>query len=303
MTSDAGPPSRASLILRHLACGALLYYLRFSPIAWGKHRLMRMTWKHLWTRGYSGEVVLKGTSVKMSCDPRWFIQRVVYFCREYEPTECKVWTKRARSAYVIFDVGANVGLYTLLAASANSAADIHAFEPTPELVRALRRNIALNEFTHVTVNEAAVAAKSGVVYLNLCTGSDGANEGMNFVSDSWSDSALPTRAVSIDDYCDEAGISYIDLMKMDIEGGEFNALAGCRSLLSRRAIGCIVVELVGWCAERGGPGVSAICNLLRDHDYDLFEIRPHGLHLLTTGAVPRTTNVLAAPRECDGYRP
>ncbi len=67
--------------------------------------------------------------------------------------------KLAVRSQVIFDAGANIGLYALLAAKVNPRSSIHAFEPTPSIVARLDENIRLNNLHNIKVNAVAVGAK------------------------------------------------------------------------------------------------------------------------------------------------
>ena len=66
----------------------------------------------------------------------------------------------ARKAQVVIDVGANVGLFAVYAASLNRAAEIHAFEPFPKNLAQLEKNLALNPGHRIKPHLAAVSDKS-----------------------------------------------------------------------------------------------------------------------------------------------
>jgi FkbM family methyltransferase len=63
----------------------------------------------------------------------------------------------AENARCFLDVGANIGLYTVMAAKINPAIEIHAFEPGKGAVYFLRKNISLNQISNVTVHEFAMS--------------------------------------------------------------------------------------------------------------------------------------------------
>jgi FkbM family methyltransferase len=246
---------------------------------------------------YEREVRLKQAEVTMICDIRHYIQRTIYLFGAYEPEDCAFWIERARWSHTIFDVGANVGLYSLLAAAVNPAANVHAFEPTPELVHAFSRNLRQNAFQNVIVNDRAVGRQSGTAYLHPCRGSDGTNEGMNFVSRARSGDALSVGTVSLDDYCARGRIQRIDLLKLDVEGGELDALVGSRDLLARGAIECIMLELVDWAAERSGTTFGSSVELLRSFGYDIYANDRSLLLPVSDEAAVNGRNVVALRRD------
>jgi FkbM family methyltransferase len=157
----------------------------------------------------------------------------------------------------------------------NHQAQVHSFEPTAEVAEIFKTNIKLNGFSNIEVNEVGIGSHSGSAILRECTGADGLNEGMNYLAHDEvivqpSDRAVPV--VTIEEYCERKMIGSIDIMKIDIEGGEYDALLGARKLLESQAIGCIFIELVEWAAERGGHSVAQIKQLLHETGYQLYQL-------------------------------
>lgn len=252
----------------------LYLYFRHFPLQKGKQRLLHVVGRSLLPPQPVRRTRLKVARLQMVCDLRHFIQRRLYFLGDYEPEQVTLWQKLAQQAEVIFDVGANVGLYSLTAAAANPQAAIHAFEPTPEVVARLQENISLNGFANIIVNGVAVGQQAGEIVLHYSGGREGDNEGMNYVSAQTtrsSDRVVPI--VSLDAYCQQGGINRIDLLKMDIEGHEYHALCGAERLLSHGAIRCILLELNSWAVERSGQTLADVVDLLSGHDYRFYALR------------------------------
>jgi FkbM family methyltransferase len=212
-------------------------------------------------------------NVTLRCDLTKCLQRHLYYFGSYEKAYCDCWIKFSRQAAVIFDIGANVGLYSLLAAATNASARIHAFEPTPEIAASFCENIRLNQMQNISVNRLGVGKSSGPAFLQRFMGGEDIYDGMNFISVQKSESAnLPINVITISDYCQQNGVTRIDLMKMDIEGGEYGALLGAKNLLESQAIGCIFLELVESHAKRFGHSTVAIKRLLADAGYQIFTL-------------------------------
>jgi len=240
----------------------------------GKARLVSWLWKPLSGGNYLRETHLRQGNVHMRCDLSKLLQRQLYFFGAYEEKDCACWVRMAKQARTIFDIGANVGLYSLLAAAANTRATIHAFEPTSEVFDRFVENLRLNHFANVVPNPLAVGNATGKSLLHFCAGSDSANEGMNYVSpESVSGSDLEIEVVSLDDYCRQNGIACIDLLKLDIEGSEYEALLGAENLLSKQAIGCIFLELTEWAAERKGHSIRDLKQLLAGAGYQIYQLQ------------------------------
>lgn len=157
------------------------------------------------------------------------------------------------SGGVAVDVGANIGLYTLLFAKLVAPGGrVFAFEPSPENARRLRVNLLLNEVAHVTVEETAVFSRGGTVTLNLFEDRLGPwhSLGRPELPDPFAAgrTVAPTRsvdvpAVTLDEYAERNRIERIDLLKIDVEGAEPDVLAGATGLLQARRVGSILFEV------------------------------------------------------------
>jgi FkbM family methyltransferase len=174
------------------------------------------------------------------------LQRQLYFFGTYFVEEhiIKCWRDAARRARMVFDVGANAGIYSLAALAAQPTLAVHAFEPTPEIAARLRRTAVLNGLQNLEVHEVAVSCDTGYVILNRCRGEFGSNEGMNFITAT--SAALDgerVKAVCLDRFCQERRIDRIDLLKLDIQGHEHSALTGAIGLLESGRLGTIFTEL------------------------------------------------------------
>jgi FkbM family methyltransferase len=153
---------------------------------------------------------------------------------------------------MIFDVGANQGIYSLVALAASPNATVHAFEPTPKIAADLRRTAELNGLGGLSVNELAVFDKTGEAQLIEYGGSDGLNGGMNYLTSNCSAPAVPTglqvAATRLDEFCEANAITTIDLMKVDVQGHEPAVIHGAGNLITCGRIEHIFLEL-NWSAE------------------------------------------------------
>ncbi len=142
----------------------------------------------------------------------------------------------ARRAGTVLDIGANSGLYSLVAAAvADEGLTVHAFEPLPSALQALRRNVELNEAAgRVRVVEAAVADAPGTAQFFVPAG----NEGLLEMSASLSASfrhrhaeVLEVTVVTVDQYVAAQRIPTVDVMKVDVESQEHRVFAGAAHTL------------------------------------------------------------------------
>jgi FkbM family methyltransferase len=286
--------------MKRLIHNAFINYLRHFPLPWGKNRLFNALWKPVSFGEYRRQATLRQANVKMSCDLTNFLQRYIYFYGSYEEEYCDYWIQLAGEASTIFDVGTNVGLYSLLAAAANQRACIHAFEPTPEIVAAFKKNIQLNRMRNISVTASAVGSQTGKGYLKRHRHGAELYDWMNYVSAAASRSDdVPINLIALDDYCSQKQIARIDLLKMDIEGGEYDALRGAEKLLQAQAIGCIFLELVESHATRSGHSTVEIKRLLIDAGYRICRLQAGALAAVEPEKIHdgEGDNVIAFARE------
>lgn len=257
--------------MQRLGESILYAYARYFPVRRGKMRLVNKFWRHAVSSDNTTRIArLNAGGFLIRCDLSQYLQRQFYFFGTYlvEEDLLDCWSGLARSAATVFDVGANAGIFSLAALAARPSAVVHAFEPTPEIVERLHDTVRRNRLAHLHVHELAVGAMEGEAYLNYCQGETGANDGMNYVSDAvGSGAAVPVEITTLDAFCARRSISRIDLLKLDIQGYEANALFGAERLLIEGRIGIIVTEL-NWCPNGESPcPASKSIQLLTRHGF------------------------------------
>lgn len=171
---------------------------------------------------------------------------------------------------IAIDAGANIGFFTtLLSKWVGPNGRVAAVEPDVDNLRLLRRNLDENACDNVRVMPCAVGETSGEVVFSRdrATGAtghvgEGVTAGEEIVGRGRID-VVPMRIETLDAIAEDAG-GRVAFVKIDIEGHESAALAGASRLLSEhRPI--LVTEL-------GGDLGSAAAELLRSHDYRLWDI-------------------------------
>jgi len=131
---------------------------------------------------------------------------------------------------VFYDLGANIGLFTLLAARlVGKEGRVISFEPDPVVAARLRRNVERNQFTNVTVVEAGVWSSSGSVDF-VTADSNSPDRGVGrFIAGENADSGTPILCVALDDFAQNAPPP--NAIKCDVEGAEVEAFRGAERLL------------------------------------------------------------------------
>lgn len=189
---------------------------------------------------------------------------------------------------IFLDVGANIGLFTVVAARrVGLGGHVFAFEPSPREAHFLQRNIGLNRLSNVTIVQCAVAEREGTTQFAIA-GDGGLNSIMKNEHpaqqiQSWSSVDVTT----LDAYISDNAIQHIALAKIDVEGGERNVLFGAKGLLSRQDPPLILCEFCDLTAS----GYQSSGREL----YDTFTAIGYKLFSLSDSAPPKL--VPAPPNE------
>ena len=200
---------------------------------------------------------------------------------------------------VFFDVGAYHGFFSLLAARRlSSRGQVVAFEPSPRERRRFKLHVRMNRLREVRLEPYAVSARSGTMkFFTVAGGFDSMNS-LKPPEVQVPVHETTAEAVSLDEYLARRTYVRIDIMKIDVEGGEREAFRGARrTLRSMRPI--IICEVLDWVTRPWGYPAFEIINSLREEDYVWFDfhddgtISPHEIR----GEYPEIRNYLAIPRE------
>jgi FkbM family methyltransferase len=176
-------------------------------------------------------------------------------------------------AFVVLDIGANLGVWSLLAARRNPAARIHAFEPAPQMAEQLRHHAALNRADGINVHGCAVGAEDGAMpFFVVPEGNTGAS---SFFSQAGVELRVPVT--TIDTFLQREGIERVDLMKVDAEGAEILVFRGARQALSSDRAPSIFFELSEQLCARCGVTGRDVKQLLVDHGYAIYRWRGSSL--------------------------
>jgi len=169
---------------------------------------------------------------------------IAFLIDAYEPQVVKALIEHCKPGMVACDIGAHLGYFTLLLSRlVQPGGQVYAFEPFADNYRKLEETIRINRLSNVIIKPLAVSNKCGNAYFRespsscmgrIVWGHEGTYHGVH--------KPLCVSTVSLDEFAHRERLKKIDLIKMDIEGEELNALMGMQRLLtnSRPTIVCEV---------------------------------------------------------------
>jgi FkbM family methyltransferase len=170
--------------------------------------------------------------------------RAIYFSCLPDYWEMRFILDYLRPGDAFIDVGANVGLYTILALSVvGDQGQIHAFEPNPLVAAMLRESIALNSAENITVHEIGLADTDGVAAF-----SSAGDDCVSHIVSSSGDIGTQIPICRLDRLLPEAPYA---MMKLDIEGYEPFAIRGASQWTQNQIPPVMLVEMGGYTKRYG----------------------------------------------------
>lgn len=190
----------------------------------------------------------------------------------YEPESAPLFFRLASRAQVTIDVGAYVGFYTLLAAHANPAGRVYAFEPLPEVYERLQSNLTLNGVQNVRCVASAVGDHDGAAEFfstktRMQCSSSLSYEFMHSAEELYS---FQVPVLTLDRFIRENGVGKVGLVKIDTESTEPQVLLGMSEALSRDRP-TILCEVL-----RGSGSAAQLEDILYPLGYRYYLLTPDG---------------------------
>jgi len=205
---------------------------------------------------------------------------------------------------MVFDVGAHIGLAARRYRELFPQAMIHCFEPFPESFAQLEQNVA--GLGPIELHPVALAASEGdaqfSVNRNSATNSLLASDQRAEVY--WrgdtptTESSLSVTTRTLDGFASERSIGRIDILKMDVQGGEYDVLVGADELLKRQAIRLIYMELITAPTYVGQHRIREYLERFDSVGYELFDLYNFGR---SNGRLLQTDVIFVSPDTLSGY--
>jgi FkbM family methyltransferase len=152
----------------------------------------------------------------------------------WEKVSMSLWIELCKRSNVVFDIGSNTGIYTLVAKSMNQNSEVHAFEPVNRVFNKLKGNCELNNYK-VSLNEKAASDFNGKATIYDPMGENvlsvTVNKNLNIPDINVT--PIEINTIKLSTYIEKNNIPKIDLMKIDVETHEYEVLQGMRPYLEK----------------------------------------------------------------------
>jgi FkbM family methyltransferase len=198
--------------------------------------------------------------------------------RPFELIETEIVNKEIKKGDAVIDIGANIGYYTLIFANlVGREGKVFAFEPSPDNFSLLQKNIEINGYQNVKLEQMAVSNKSGKTKLYLTS-----NPADNRIYDLHDNSnSVEVVTIKMDDYFSNYN-GKIDFIKMDIQGAEWAAIEGMPLLLEKNKNIKILTEFSPPLLKGFKIEPSEFLDLLLKHDFKIYNVNRQKMKLEAT---------------------
>jgi len=177
----------------------------------------------------------------------------------YEYEKRLMFEKNIKKGEIMFDIGANVGFYTLLASIlVGEGGKVFAFEPVPRNLQYLHKHMQMNRIGNVSVFEEAISDSAGVVSFE-----EDSYHSLGHFSQKGS---LKVKTVSLDELVLQGRVPVPDCVKIDVEGAEMLVLSGGKELFTKK-------KPLIFLATHGQDLHDECCRLLKTWGYRIEGIR------------------------------
>jgi FkbM family methyltransferase len=225
-----------------------------------------------WPRGMQPPI--RGTEHRqlMLLDLRAWPERREYFSGRYFQRDiCRLLEAMLREGDQYLDIGANIGMTTLLAGHLiGDTGRGLSFEPNPAVYSRLARHIHMNHLTRITPHPVAIAREESVSRLVLT----GSNTGLGSLAPSpgLEGESFEVKTVPGDVFADQLDASKSTFLKIDVEGYEVNVLHGLSGILSWPEV-AVVAEISDEMLRNAGHSRDELHQIMDSHGFAPFEFQ------------------------------
>ena len=186
----------------------------------------------------------------------------------YEKLEAKVMEEKIKAGNIVVDVGANIGLHTLnMARIVGNTGQVFAFEPDPSNFKILGKNVKVNNYKNIILEQKAVGDKHGRATLYQ---SDDPGRHRIFPQTK-AKGQVQVELTSLDKYfIDSNLVDKINFIKIDVEGLEFSVLKGMENILKNNKKIKILFEFMPKNIMEAGFMPIELLNYLTLYDFKLY---------------------------------
>lgn len=243
----------------------IAYVLRFAPNWFGGYRRRYRFYQRIKNSDLILKRKIRHSRIVLPLNLGDWVQYWMFMEGAYEK-QLVDFLKPRVTGKIFFDVGANIGSYTLTLAK--SAARVFSFEAAFSNAMILSNFVALSKLNSIEIINKAVSNKSGEIISIYSSPDTGGN---NTQFHDFGKGCENVSTITLDQYVADNNIDHVDVIKIDIEGSELAAFQGAHNLLSK-SHPVLLVEFHAVVAKQANWELVELYNLLKSYGYNVYEL-------------------------------
>lgn len=209
---------------------------------------------------------------KMFLDPNDSLGLSIYGVYAWESFMTKLVKEIIKKGDIVLDLGANIGYYTLIFAKlVGNDGQVIAFEPSPDNFALLKKNIEINGYKNVILEQKAISNKTERTRLYLSEPPRHTIHNSTIYNLHKDHKSIKIESIRLDNYFKTYN-KKVNFVKMDIEGAEYVAIQGMSNLLKENKNVKIVTEFNPFVLKEFGVEPVEYLKLLLAHGFKLYNI-------------------------------
>lgn len=225
-----------------------------------------------------GRVIMtsRDRGIRIACSPGDFriapIETLNFF--DYEKAESDMMEHLVSDGDTFFDIGANIGWYSINIAASRRATKVYCFEPIPKTYKSLSINLELNSVSNVIAHNFGFSSQAGEFPFYYYPEGSGNASSAN-VTGRADVECVQCRVRTLDDYTAETG-THVDFIKCDVEGAELLVFqGGIHTIIRDKPI--VFSEILRKWSAKFNYNPNDIFRLLKDQGYQVFTVKENYL--------------------------
>jgi FkbM family methyltransferase len=196
---------------------------------------------------------------------------------DFEQAELRFVERYLQPGMTVFDIGANHGLYSVLASKRiGRNGQVYAFEPSPRERAKLSRNLKINGCKNVQVVEVAMGETAGEAILNVVQGTEVGCNSLRAPDVDQPTIPVKVKIQPLDNFLTQTGVKKIDFVKLDVEGAEQSVLKGGEKYFNSVERPVILAEVSDIRTKAWGYAAHEIVSWLVQRGYEWFSVNEDG---------------------------
>jgi FkbM family methyltransferase len=260
---------RVNRFYRHLSQGTLIERIQDEWRTYVKRRRTIWWQKQIGKREYIAFELQRGLKMQLYFDSR--LSREIY-CGYFEWEERQFINNFLREGEIFVDVGANIGMFTLIASQkVGEKGQVYSLEPCSKTYSRLVKNVDFNGLKNVQCLQIALADHSGKSAMNVSL--DGYDACNSFAQPTAGNSFTHETVCTArwDDFAKEHHlVGRVALMKIDVEGWESHVLTGGKEFFGRKDAPVLQVEFTDEASQSAGSSCQSLYRQLEELGYRMF---------------------------------